>query len=113
MTATRPGKALAEELQAESHSATLHPTMARLIEAVASHVLTEALYFRLLDQLSANLSISRFEVTPDACTGAATCLESGPVPEVELPYEESTAMQVVWSLWVVYGHMFVASNVFE
>ena len=58
MTATRPGKALAEELQAESHSATLHPTMARLIEAVASHVLTEALYFRLLDQLSANLNIS-------------------------------------------------------
>jgi hypothetical protein len=47
MTATRPGKALAEELQAKSHSATLHPTIARLIEAVASHALTEALYFRL------------------------------------------------------------------
>lgn len=38
MTATRPGKALAEELQAESHSAMLHPTMARLIEAVASRM---------------------------------------------------------------------------
>jgi hypothetical protein len=39
MTATRPGKALAEELQAERHSAMLHPTMARLIEAVASRML--------------------------------------------------------------------------
>lgn len=58
MTATRPGKALAEELQAERHSATLHPTLARLIEAVASHTLTEALYFRLLGQSSAHLSIS-------------------------------------------------------
>jgi hypothetical protein len=58
MTATRPGKALAEGLRAESHSATLHTTMARLIEAVASHALTEALYFRLLGQLSAHLRIS-------------------------------------------------------
>jgi hypothetical protein len=48
MTATRPGKALAEELRADSHSAALHPTMARLIKTVASHALPEALYFQLL-----------------------------------------------------------------
>jgi hypothetical protein len=58
MTATQPGKALAEVLQAERYSATLHPTMARLIEAVASHALTETLYFRLLGQLSVHLRIS-------------------------------------------------------
>jgi hypothetical protein len=56
MTATRPGKALAEELQAESHPATLHPTIVRLTEA--SHAYTEDLYFRLLSQLLATLRIS-------------------------------------------------------
>jgi hypothetical protein len=58
MTATRPGKVLAEELQAESHSATLHLTIARLIEAVAPHAPTESLYCRLLGQMLANLRLS-------------------------------------------------------
>ena len=42
MTATRPGKALAEERQAESRSDALHIPMARLIEVVVSQALTEA-----------------------------------------------------------------------
>jgi hypothetical protein len=48
MTATRPGKALAEELQAESRSDALHPPMARLIEAAASQALTQDHDFRLM-----------------------------------------------------------------
>jgi len=51
MTATLPGKALAEELQAESRADALRTPMARLIEAAASHALTEDHYFRLIGQL--------------------------------------------------------------
>jgi hypothetical protein len=51
MTATLPGKALAEELQAESRADARHSPMARLIGAAASHALTEDHYFRLIGQL--------------------------------------------------------------
>jgi hypothetical protein len=51
MTAILPGKALAEDLQAESRSDALQTPMGRLIEAAASHALTEDHYFRLIGQL--------------------------------------------------------------
>jgi hypothetical protein len=51
MTATLPGKALAEELQAASRAEARHTPMARLIEAATSHALTEDHYFRLIGQL--------------------------------------------------------------
>jgi hypothetical protein len=58
MTATRPDKVLAKGLQAESDSAALRTPIAPLIEAVASHALTEAPYSRRLGQLWANFRIS-------------------------------------------------------
>lgn len=41
MTATRPGKGVAEDLQAERHFEALHTLTERLIAAVTSPVLTE------------------------------------------------------------------------
>ena len=51
MAVTLPGKALAEELQAESRAEALHSPMEQLIEAAAAHALTEDHYFRLIGQL--------------------------------------------------------------
>jgi hypothetical protein len=51
MTTTLPGKALAEELLAASRAAALHSPMQRIVEAAASHRLTEDQSFRLIGQL--------------------------------------------------------------
>ena len=51
MATTVSGKELAEELQAASHSRALHTPMEQVIEAAASHALTEDHYFRLIGQL--------------------------------------------------------------
>ncbi len=51
MTTTLSGKELAEELQVASRSRALHTPMEQVIEAAASHALTEDHYFRLVGQL--------------------------------------------------------------
>lgn len=51
MTATLPGKALAEELQAASDSEAQHTPLERLHEAAAAQTLSEDQYFRLIGQL--------------------------------------------------------------
>jgi len=51
MATTLSGKELAEELQAASRSRALHTPMEQVIEAAASHALTEDHYFRLIGQL--------------------------------------------------------------
>src|SRR5712691_3152837 len=51
MATTLSGKELAEELQAASRSRALHTPMEQVIEAAASHSLTEDHYFRLIGQL--------------------------------------------------------------
>jgi len=51
MATTLSGKELAEELQTASRSRALHTPMEQVIEAAASHALTEDHYFRLIGQL--------------------------------------------------------------
>jgi hypothetical protein len=51
MATTLSGKELAEELQVASRSKALHTPMEQVIEAAASHALTEDQYFRLVGQL--------------------------------------------------------------